>query len=57
VTIRNVAWVIKYWETENGAVETPEDGQYGFVRNAAGDLTFADVSAPQTAPGSCHKPR
>lgn len=61
VTLRNVCWVIKYWETENGAVETPEDGQYGFVRDAAtGDLTFADtvrVSAQQTAPGSCHRPR
>jgi hypothetical protein len=43
VTLRNVVWVIKYWETENGAMETPEDGRYGFVRDAQGELTFADM--------------
>ena len=43
VTLRNVAWVIKYWGVENGQVETPEDGRYGFARNAVGDLTFVDL--------------
>ena len=45
VTLRNVKWVIRYWEMENGAMETPEDGQYGFVRDAEGELTFADLVA------------
>ena len=43
VTLQNVSWVIRYWEMENGAVETPDDGQYGFVRDSDGELTFADL--------------
>jgi hypothetical protein len=43
VTLRNVMWVIKYWKTENGQMETPEDGRYGFSRNSKGDLIFADM--------------
>ena len=42
-TLRNLQWVIKYWSTENGAVETPEDGRYGYARNIKGDLTFVDL--------------
>jgi hypothetical protein len=49
VTLRNVAWVIRYWGVENGQVETPEDGRYGFARNHSGELTFADlVEAPNS---------
>jgi hypothetical protein len=44
VTMRNVQWVIQYWEMENGTVETPEDGEYGFARDGTtGELTFVDL--------------
>jgi hypothetical protein len=42
-TLRNVRWVVKYWRTENGLVETPEDGHYGYARNRQGELTFVDL--------------
>jgi hypothetical protein len=42
-TLQNIGWVIKYWTMENGDVETPEDGAYGYVRNREGELTFADL--------------
>jgi hypothetical protein len=43
-TLRNVEWVIRYWSTENGAVETPCDGACGYSRAANGEITFADLA-------------
>ena len=31
-TIKNVHWVVHYWETNNGSVETPLQGENGYVQ-------------------------
>ena len=40
-TIRNVAWVMRYWCTINGCVQTPLEGENGYVRSGT-QITFAD---------------
>ena len=42
VTLCNIEWVIKYWTMENGIVETPVDGRYGYVAGANGEITYKD---------------
>jgi hypothetical protein len=48
-TIRNLLWVTKYWMTDNGKVETPVDGEYGFARDQEGKLNFEDLVATRRA--------
>lgn len=42
-TLRNVKWVVKYWETINGVPETPLDGTYGFSMGSDGVVCFHDM--------------
>ena len=32
VTLRNVSWVMEYWQAHNSRVDTPLDGTNGFER-------------------------
>jgi len=44
-TLRNLNWVVEYWSMENGSVETPSDGQYGFaIDSTTGNMTFVDLA-------------
>ena len=42
-TIKNLIWVTKYWTTDNGQVETPLEGEYGFARDEQGKMNFQDL--------------
>jgi hypothetical protein len=42
-TIKNILWVTKYWMMENGHVETPLNGEYGYAQDGAGKMNFADL--------------
>ena len=43
-TIQNVAWVMAYWKTYNGLMETPLDGTHGYVQcPISRQITFADL--------------
>ena len=42
-TVRNVMWVMAYWETHNDCIETPLDGSNGFVQcSHPRQIMFAD---------------
>lgn len=44
VTIKNILWVISYWETVNGSIPTPLDGKNGFVQSSSnGKIIFEDM--------------
>lgn len=42
-TIKNVRWVMKYWGMQNGNVETPLDGTYGYAMDQTGGMNFQDL--------------
>lgn len=42
-TIKNLMWVSEYWAMENGHVETPLDGKYGFGKDGQGIMNFQDL--------------
>lgn len=42
-TIKNLIWVTKYWTMDNGHVETPLNGEYGYARDADGNMNFVDL--------------
>lgn len=42
-TIKNLVWVTQYWSMENGSVETPLDGQYGYCQDLSGGMNFQDL--------------
>jgi hypothetical protein len=43
-TIKNVLWVMEYWQTHNDAVKTPLDGSNGFVLcPTTRKITFSDL--------------
>ena len=42
-TIKNLIWVTKYWMMDNGHVETPLNGEYGYARDADGNMNFVDL--------------
>ena len=42
-TIKNISWVTKYWMTDNGHVETPLNGEYGYGRDGEGKMNYADL--------------
>ena len=51
MTLRNLNWVIQYWSMENGLVETPLDGTYGYANDSVtGNTTFADLLSIQPSP-------
>lgn len=44
-TAKNIQWVVKYWETVNGHVETPLSGENGYVRAPhTRGVMFADAT-------------
>lgn len=44
-TIKNLVWVTHYWSMENGSVETPLDGEYGYCQDRSGGMNFQDLVA------------
>ena len=45
-TIKNVKWVVEYWKTHNGLIETPLDGSNGFSWcSDARQVIFTDKSS------------
>jgi hypothetical protein len=45
-TIKNLIWVSEYWAMENGHVETPLDGKYGYGKDGQGIMNFQDLITP-----------
>jgi len=45
VTLKNIAWVVRYWTVLNAPIEAPLDGSNGFVRNIKGEIVFEDAVA------------
>ena len=44
VTLKNILWVISYWETTNGCSSTPLDGSHGFIQSSSsGKVIFEDM--------------
>ena len=50
-TIKNISWVTKYWMMENGHVETPLNGEYGYGRDGEGKMNYADLLSGQAQQG------
>ena len=44
-TLKNIQWVIRYWEMVNGAVDTPLEGENGYIidKHTSG-VVFADAA-------------
>ena len=42
-TLKNISWVTKYWMMDNGNVDTPLDGEYGYAQGEDGKLNYADL--------------
>ena len=42
-TIKNLNWVTKYWMMDNGHVETPLNGEYGYAKDSNGNMNFVDL--------------
>ena len=41
-TLHNLNWVVQYWRMENGIVDTPLDGHFGYAQDVKGNMAFAD---------------
>jgi hypothetical protein len=46
VTSKNIKWVMEYWQTINGKVETPLNGENGYCKHeVTGKIVFDDVAS------------
>lgn len=45
VTSKNIKWVMHYWQTYNGKIETPLNGENGYSKHeSTGKIVFDDIS-------------
>jgi hypothetical protein len=52
-TIKNLIWVTKYWMMDNGHVETPLNGEYGYAKDSDGNMNFVDLIQTTSATSVC----